>query len=194
LKEKYTILTTYRKRIAEKKNKSKTRNPLLLMSKKDIHKKMKKTSRRMKILKVIIIVALLIIVAQYAFMKYQMTRYTIDDGYACVHMSYDAEKFFEGLGFRVVQRRVDGVHRWIAIELWDGMYVDYESTLNIFGLYLINKRMTGQYIWQSEGFFENGQEIVKVKSEREMHTKLSDWKIIGEVGYNTNIQFFEMLP
>lgn len=193
MSEKYMILTTYREKIAKRKNKRKTRKPLLLMSRNDVHKKIKKRSRGIKVLKVIVMVALLIMVAQYAFMRYQMARYTIDDGYACVHMSYDAEKFFEGLGFNVVQRRVDGVHRWIAIEIWDGVFIDYESTLNIFGLYLINERMTGQYIWQSEGFFKDGKEIINIKSEREMHTKLSDWKIIGEVGYNTNIQYFEML-
>jgi hypothetical protein len=147
-----------------------------------------------KIAKVLVVIALIVMGIQYAYMKYQISKYSIDDGYTCVHMSYEKEKFFEGIGFNVVQRRVEGVHRWVAIELWDGYYVDYESTLNFFGLHLVNEEMTGENIQQSEGFFKNGKEVVKVKTIWDMHTNLKDWKVIDKEGQNTNIEIFENLP
>jgi hypothetical protein len=109
-------------------------------------------------------------------------------------MSYDAEKFFEGLGFHTVQRRVMGVHRWVAIELWDGFYVDYESTLGLFGVHLINDEMVNQYVYQSEGFFDHGVELVRVKTIPDIHNNLDDWEIIGMENGSSNLWFFESLP
>lgn len=195
--EKETILTTYRKNPKNKtklKNIKKTKKPRFLMSKEEIMKRIKRKRRTIKILKVLIIVSVLIILAQYVYMKYQISNYDIDDGYTCVHMSYDKEKFFEGLGFHVVQRRVEGVHRWIAIEIWDGVYIDYESTLNFFGLHLVNEEMAGKYIYQSEGFFDGNKEIVKVDTVWDMHTKLKDWEVVATEGLSTNMDFFKNLP
>ena len=164
------------------------------MTKEELERGIKRKKRIIKVVKVIVIIAAIILLAQYSYMKYQMSQYNIDDGYTCVAMSYDKENFFEGLGFRTVQRRVEGVHRWIAIEIWDGVFIDYESTLNLFGVYLINKEMRGKPIYQSEGFFDKGKEIVNVSSISDMHTALKDWIVVGEVGYNTNIEFFKSLP
>jgi hypothetical protein len=195
------MVITYRNKKKNNKDEKKEKKEKLMffkfkifMSKEQLERGIRRKKRVVTFFKILVIIAAIILLAQYVFMKYQMSMYNIDDGYTCVWMSYDAEKFFEGLGFNTVQRRVEGIHRWIAIELWDGMYVDYESTLNILGMHLVNKEMRGKPIQQSEGYFSGDTALVTINDLYDMHTKLKDWKVTGYVGYDTNIDFFKSLP
>jgi hypothetical protein len=147
---------------------------------------------------VFIVILFILIGIQYAVMKWQMTKYQLPHyenvdqyrEYACVQMSYDAEKQWEELGFHVVQRRVMSEHRWIAIEMLPGVYVEFESTLNILGMHLITPSMTKKMIYQSEGFFENGKQIINAPTSLSMHGALTDWKAMWYEKDQSNIGYF----
>ena len=147
---------------------------------------------------VFLIIVFMLVGVQYAFMKWQISRYTLPhyEGvnqyreYACVQMSFDAEKAWEEAGFHVVQRRVLNEHRWIAIETLPGIYINFESTLDLLGFNLITQNMTGKMIYQSEGFFKNGKQIVAAPTSLSMHGALTDWKPIGHESEWSNIGYF----
>lgn len=153
----------------------------------------KKKDRKKMIIATIILVVLLLVSGQYVATKYQMSIYDIND-YACVHMSYDAEKFFEDLGFNTVQRRVEAEHRWIAVEILPNIFIEYESTLRIFGLHLVTDDMMGKTIYQSDGFWKEGEQIVSVETHQEIHKDLDDWQAIGNETGPPNQSFWENLP
>ena len=150
---------------------------------------------------VFLILLFILIGAQYAFTKWQMSKYYLSDydtveqyrEYACVQMSYDAEKAWEGAGFHVVQRRVLNEHRWIAIETFPGYFVEFESTLNILGMHLITPSMTKKMIYQSEGFFENGKQMVNAPTSLSMHGALTDWKPMWYEKEQSNIGYFSWM-
>jgi hypothetical protein len=147
---------------------------------------------------VFIIIVFILVGTQYAFMKWQIMRYQqpyyegVDQyrEYACVQMSYDAEQFWEQTGFHTVQRRVENEHRWIAVEILPGIYIEFESTLNLFGMHLITQDMTKKMVYQSEGFYKNGKEIVNAPTTLSMHGALTDWKQMWYEKEQSNIGYF----
>ena len=164
-----------------------------ILKKSKVQFREKKRSRKKIILLTIILVLLLIVCGQYVITKLQMATYDVRD-YACVHMSHDMEEFFESLGFNTVQRRVQYEHRWIAIEVLPGCYVEYESTLRLFFNHIVTEDMIDKPIYQSEGFYKDGEEIVHVNNHDDMHFKLKDWEKIGTEEGPANEDFWMNLP
>lgn len=167
------------------------------MEKKDERKKIRirpdKKERKKIWIATAILIVLLIICGQYVATKYQMSRYDIEH-YACVHMSYDTEMALEDLGLRVVQRRVEHEHRWIAIEIIPNVYLEYEPTLAIFGTHLVTEDMIGEPIYQSQGFYIDGEEQVYVSVHEDIHVELTDWEEIGIQEGPPNYEFWENIP
>lgn len=152
----------------------------------------KKMKRWKKVVLALVLVFMLLYLGQYVFLKWQMTKYD-EDKYSCVGMSYDAEQFFESIGIHTIQRRVVGEHRWVAVEIL-GSYVDFEPTLNLLGFHLVTKGMEGAAIYQSEGFFNNGQTIKKVANSTELYTALTDWQKLGEETGTENSWILNFFP
>lgn len=169
-------------------------NKRKLLEKTKIQLRSSKRDKKKLILATIVLVILLLVCAQYVAIKYQMSVYDIHD-YACVHMSYDAEKFFEEeLGLHVVQRRVEHCHRWIAIEILPGIYIEYETTLRLFNHHLVTGEMMGEPIYQSEGFWVDGEQNVLVSTHDDIHVELEDWKEIGTETGPPNEDFWRNFP
>ena len=192
MKEKIALVPEKTKEVLKKIKKKKIK----------IKKPTQKTKKQVtKLGAIILILILMIFTFQYVLIKWQMSKYelpyyvNIDDyrEYACVQMSYDAEQGWESVGFHVVQRRVEGVHRWIAVELLPGWYVDFESTLNVLGMHAVSEEMHGKDIFQSEGFFVGAKEIVHIGTTREMHGGLTDWEKIGVESTGSNLNLFSWI-
>jgi hypothetical protein len=156
------------------------------------HPNKERLSKAKKAILGLILVLMLLYGSQYAFLKWQMTRYD-EINYSCVGMSYDAEQFFESIGIHTVERRVVGEHRWVAIELF-GNYIEFETTMNLFFFHIVTPGMEGQPIEQSEGFFQDGKAIVQVHSNYELHINLKDWKVICVENGTYNSWILNLFP
>ena len=197
---KIKILPQRKEKITTAKIKTKDKKTLHNLSK--MHMKKETKQKITKGGTIILILILMVAGFQLILIKWQMSRYRtpsfsdINDyrQYMCVQMSYDDEKYFEQLGFHVVERRVENQHRWIAIEIGPDIYIDFECTLNLLGTHIVTDQMVNQPIEQSEGFFQNGKEIVHVSSTLQEYDALKDWKVIGTEGPSSNIGIFRLIP